>query len=515
MIRWFNQLTGAIWRAIVRTFAFISKEMRLILHQPRLVFSLILGPFLILLLFGIGYQESPRTLRTLFVVPQDSEIEEYVRAYAESLSPGIAFEGITDDADDADRQLRTRAVDLVVVTPGDPAVYWKNNEPARLSLYHFEIDPLESQYIQIIGQQYAQVINQELLRQAISEGQQEASKWHDELQRAKSHATTVRRALSAGNEAGAQRAAGDLQQDLSLLSVGMGSGLAILGALEQTTGETSMADTMLQQIDTIQSSVNEELSNPTNYSDLEGSVTSAAEVESSLEEVDKLLSSFQDMNPSVMVAPFESETLSIAQVALQPMYFYVPGVIALLLQHLAITLAGLSIVREKLGGAMELIRAAPASALEMLLGKYAGYLLLTGALALVLTGLIVWGLGVPQLGAWTAYIAIIIALLLASLGIGFHISLSARSNSQAIQYAMLILLASIFFSGFFMPLYRLITPVHIVSWTLPATYGTVLLQEVMLRGRTPSFLLLGTLFGIAGLLLIGAWVRLRRQLSAN
>jgi hypothetical protein len=35
-----------LWQAIIRVFAFISKEVRTIWHQPRLIFSLILGPFL-------------------------------------------------------------------------------------------------------------------------------------------------------------------------------------------------------------------------------------------------------------------------------------------------------------------------------------------------------------------------------------------------------------------------------------------------------------------------------------
>jgi ABC-2 type transport system permease protein len=119
---------------------------------------------------------------------------------------------------------------------------------------------------------------------------------------------------------------------------------------------------------------------------------------------------------------------------------------------------------------------------------------------------------VPQLGSWTAYAIVILALLLGSLGIGFHISLSARSDSQAIQFAMLTLLASIFFSGFFMPLYRIAFPVRLVSWLLPATYGTKLLQEVMLRGQSPDWLLLAILSLGAVILLLLAWFRLHRQL---
>lgn len=54
-----HKLSNQLWQAIIRIFSFVSKEIRTILHQPRLVFSLILGPFLILLIFGLGYRDSP------------------------------------------------------------------------------------------------------------------------------------------------------------------------------------------------------------------------------------------------------------------------------------------------------------------------------------------------------------------------------------------------------------------------------------------------------------------------
>jgi ABC-2 type transport system permease protein len=77
---------------------------------------------------------------------------------------------------------------------------------------------------------------------------------------------------------------------------------------------------------------------------------------------------------------------------------------------------------------------------------------------------------------------------------------------------MLTLLAAIFFSGFFLPLYRLAPPVRIISWMLPATYGTVLLQDVMLRGQPPQLLLLMSLFIFAAILFLWGWWRLARQM---
>lgn len=45
-----------MFKPIIRLLSFFGKEVREIGRQPRLILSLILGPFLILLLFGIGYQ---------------------------------------------------------------------------------------------------------------------------------------------------------------------------------------------------------------------------------------------------------------------------------------------------------------------------------------------------------------------------------------------------------------------------------------------------------------------------
>lgn len=502
----------ALWQAVIRIFAFIGKEIRTILHQPRLIFSLILGPFFILLIFGLGYRSVPRTLHTLFVVPEGSPLEDSVEDYATSMSEQIIFVGITHDADEADERLRNQEVDLVVVTPRDPTADWESNQPSTFSLYHHEIDPLEEVYIQILGQRYIEAINQQVLLTAVSQSQQEARQWRDDVAEAKAHAATARQALAAGERLRAQSSASALQQEISLLTLALGSGVALAAGLEEAGGQTDTVTTLMTELELLQTETNDLVTATQDDTTLNEGQARVIEVENKLAGLDQLLGQYQEMDGAVLVAPFRSESLSITQVNIEPMHFYVPAVIALLLQHLSITLAGLSIIREKLGGAMELFRAAPVTAFEMLLGKYISYLFLTGMLAVVLTALIIFVLRVPQLGDWSYFLLVVLALLLTSLGLGFHISLSARSDSQAIQYGMLTLLSAIFFSGFFLPLYRLALPVQIVSWLLPATYGTVMLQDVMLRGQRPSLLLILGLFTFAAVLFLLAWFRLGRQM---
>jgi ABC-2 type transport system permease protein len=330
---------------------------------------------------------------------------------------------------------------------------------------------------------------------------------------AKDQASIMRQALSSGNVELAQESAADLRQDLDALTVAIGSGLEMVGQLEEATGtEEKITGSLLDELSSVQENTDQILSIAGDEAAIADGEATAAEIESSLEEADRLLIRFREIDSNVLVSPFRSEAVSITEAELEPMHFYVPGVIALLLQHLAITLAGLSIVREKLEGAMELFRAGPVSAFEILVGKYASYLLIISSLAVILTALIIFGLRVPQLSSWIIYGLVVLGMLLASLGLGFHISLSAQSNDQAIQYAMILLLAAIFFSGFFLPLYRLAAYVQIVSWALPATYGTILLQDVMLRGQFPSIVQLGALYLFGLVLFLLAWWRLQRQM---
>jgi len=89
---------------------------------------------------------------------------------------------------------------------------------------------------------------------------------------------------------------------------------------------------------------------------------------------------------------------------------------------------------------------------------------------------------VPVFGPVAALIGTLLLLIAASVGIGLAVSIISSSEQQAAQIAMLILIASVFFSGFLVPLDTLQMPVVILSYLLPATYAIRTLDDVMLRG---------------------------------
>jgi ABC-2 type transport system permease protein len=158
----------------------------------------------------------------------------------------------------------------------------------------------------------------------------------------------------------------------------------------------------------------------------------------------------------------------------------------LVLQHIAITLGALSLVRERMLGAFELYHVAPVSTFQMLAGKYLGYLFSLGLLAAILSSFMVWGLEVPFLGDPVAFAVMLLLFTVSALGVGFLISIVSGSESQAVQLSMLSLLMSIFFSGFFLPLEHFNALVTAVGALIPLTHGIAGSQAIMLEGIAPS-----------------------------
>ena len=134
--------------------------------------------------------------------------------------------------------------------------------------------------------------------------------------------------------------------------------------------------------------------------------------------------------------------------------YFAPAVLALILQHLAVTLVAMSLVRERTSGMIELFRIAPVSAAEVLAGKVLAFGLIGCAIAGLTVALLVLGLGVPWSGRWRSSRCAIGLLLLASLGLGLLIAVVSDSERQAVQLSLLVLLASVFFSGFVLPIDR-------------------------------------------------------------
>ncbi len=216
--------------------------------------------------------------------------------------------------------------------------------------------------------------------------------------------------------------------------------------------------------------------------------------------------------PEVMAAPTRAQVVNIAPSTPAVIPFFGPAVLALILQHLAVTLVALSLVRERTSGVMELFRIAPVTSLEILIGKILAFGIVGAGVAAVTILLLVVAFGVPLLGDPALLVATVTLLLAASLGLGLAIAMVSDSERQAVQLSLLLLLASVFFSGFVLAIDEFTPAVRLLAYALPVTHGIRLLQDVLLRGGTNQAWELVALALIATVTFIAAWVLLRRAM---
>lgn len=493
-----RKIFDRIYGFIIRVSAFVRKEIVEVLRQPRLVLTLILGPFLILFLFGLGFRNEPAALRTMFVVKEGSGLAEQVQEYASSLGNQLIFAGVTQDQAEALEKLRYGQVDVVAVVPDDAYETIRNSEQAVITLYHYEIDPFQIDYVTVFGRVYVDEINRRLLQTLTQQGQTEASQIQDDLEIARTSAVAMRQALEQQDAVQARWHQGRLARHVDLASLAVGASLGLLSTTqdmlspEQSNEAKAILDTFSSVRDNTET-LNSNPDDPTNYDE---DIQKLESIEQDVTLLEDRLKEFRSIQPYVVVSPFRSEVQTIAAVQSKVSDYFAPAVIVLLLQHLSLTFGALSIVREYQLGAAELFYVAPLSSFETLLGKYLSYLIFGVALTVILSLILIYVLQVPMLGNWYHYSLVMFALIFASIGIGFTLSVLSQTDSQAVQYSMIVLLTSVFFSGFFLSIESLWEPVRAVSWMLPATYAIILLQNIMLRGYLSSVFLLAVLFAM-------------------
>ncbi len=324
-----RNLLEHIARIFIRTSSFLIMEIVEILRQPRLVLTLVLGPFLILLLFGIGYRNEARPLRTMFVVPENEELRRQVEEYAKSIGPQLVFSGITADENVARRALGNEEVDAIVIPPTDAYNTVRNNEQAVFRLYHNELDPIEAEYVNVFGRIYVDEMNRRVLRAMTEEGQTEFSGVERDLEATRQSMAALRLAAEVGDRAGTRQQARALDDNLSTLELAVGASLGLLAGVSGIAGEDAAADAtetsaLLGEMRQDAQAVNE--GNP--------DVETLARLERNLGTLEERLSEFQDIDAAILVSPFRSEVQNLSRVAINVTDFYAPAVIVLLLQHL-------------------------------------------------------------------------------------------------------------------------------------------------------------------------------------
>jgi ABC-2 type transport system permease protein len=162
----------------------------------------------------------------------------------------------------------------------------------------------------------------------------------------------------------------------------------------------------------------------------------------------------------------------------------IPGLIAILLTFSGTILSAFAIVKERERGTLEQLMVTPVSPLAVVLGKIIPYLGLAYIELLIVLFLMRVLFAVPVYGSLTLLLGLASVYLLALLSFGLLISSRAKSQMEAMQQAMGLMLPSVLLSGYVFPIGALPKPLQFISSLLPATHFIKISRAIIIRGAT-------------------------------
>lgn len=194
---------------------------------------------------------------------------------------------------------------------------------------------------------------------------------------------------------------------------------------------------------------------------------------------------------------------------LKDSYFFVPGLVAIILQVVLAFLTSFSIVKERETGTLEQLFVTPVSPRALLLGKLSPYVLLAMGEMLIILTVMVGLFGVPIQGSLILLFALSGLFIITVLGLGLLISTLAKTQLQAMQFSFLVMLPSVLLSGFVFPRSEMPWPLYLIGGVLPVTYFLEIVRGVVLRSA--DFIdLLPYIIGLAACCVVIATLALSR-----
>ena len=150
-----------------------------------------------------------------------------------------------------------------------------------------------------------------------------------------------------------------------------------------------------------------------------------------------------------------------------------------------------------------------------MLGKLFPYLCIGMSMAVGLFAIMNWLFQVPIAGSITALLCGTLIYVFALLSLGLLVSTRAQNQMQALQMSMVMILPSVFFSGFIFPRETMPWIFYGIGSVLPTTYFISLLRGIILRGAYfPEYWHNMAILAIMGAILFTLCVlRFRRKLA--
>ncbi|MFM6404027.1 MAG: ABC transporter permease, partial [Microcystis sp.] len=213
--------------------------------------------------------------------------------------------------------------------------------------------------------------------------------------------------------------------------------------------------------------------------------------------------------------PISTQVIFFYNPGLSSSWFFVPGVMGLVLTLIGSIVSSITVVKEKDTGTLEQLLMTPAAAWEILLAKVVPlFILLLGDVLLALTiGKVIFN--VPFRGNFFLFMALASLYIFVSIGVGIMLATLCQSQQQVVLTTFFINLPMVQLSGAIAPIETMPPFFQYLSLFNPLRHYIAIIRGILLKGVGLEALWVHVLalIGFAVILLTISAKRFRNQLS--
>ena len=188
------------------------------------------------------------------------------------------------------------------------------------------------------------------------------------------------------------------------------------------------------------------------------------------------------------------------------LWFTLPALLVLITQMLAMTIAGMSVPRERELGTFEQLLVSPLSTLEIVIGKTIPAVVLSFGVGVVIHIFARTFFGVPCFGSQALLALSFLVFILSVTGVGLFVSSLCQTQQQAFLGVFTCMVPFVLLSGFATPIENMPEALQIVTLLNPARHIINIALSIYLKASPLQSVLggLAWLVGIATVTLVFA-----------